>query len=146
MEVRPDRWNKMQFFQVAVVFTLLYGCTTWTLTKRIEKKLDRNCRRMLRTVLNKSLKQHATKQLLHGHLPPISKTIQIRRRRHAVHCWRRGNEFICDILLWTPSHGRASVGRPTRTYPQQLGTNTGCILEDLPKAMDDRDEGLERLR
>ena len=25
----------------------LYGCTTWTLTKCIWKKLDRNCRRML---------------------------------------------------------------------------------------------------
>ena len=26
----------------------------------------------------------------------------------------------CDILLWTPAHGRASVGRPARTYLHQL--------------------------
>ena len=31
---------KRSFFQVAVVSILLYGCTSWTLTKRMEKKLD----------------------------------------------------------------------------------------------------------
>ena len=38
--------------------------------------------------LNKSFKQHLTKQLLYSHLPPILKTIQIRRIRHAGHYWR----------------------------------------------------------
>ena len=40
---------KRSFFQAAVVSILLYGCTTWTLTKRLEKKLDSNYTRMLRT-------------------------------------------------------------------------------------------------
>ena len=31
---------KRSFFQAAVVSILLYGCTTWTLTKWLEKKLD----------------------------------------------------------------------------------------------------------
>ena len=38
---------KRSFFQVAVVSILQYGCTTWTLTKRMEKKLDVNYTRML---------------------------------------------------------------------------------------------------
>ena len=38
---------KHSFFQAAVVSILQYGCTTWTLTKRMEKKLDDNYRRML---------------------------------------------------------------------------------------------------
>ena len=33
---------KRSFFQAAFVSILLYGCTTWTLTKRMEKKLDGN--------------------------------------------------------------------------------------------------------
>ena len=37
---------KRTFFQAAVVSILLYGCTTWTLTKRL-KKLDGNYTRML---------------------------------------------------------------------------------------------------
>ena len=45
---------KRSFFQAAVVSILLYGCTTWTLTKRLEKKLDGNYIRMLRAILKKS--------------------------------------------------------------------------------------------
>ena len=44
--------RKLSFFQAAVVSILLYGCTTWTLTKRMEKKLDGNYTRMLRAILN----------------------------------------------------------------------------------------------
>ena len=54
----------------------------WTLTKHIEKKLDRNCTRMLQAILNKTWKQHPTKQQLYSHLPPISKTNQVRWTRH----------------------------------------------------------------
>ena len=74
---------KRSFFQTAVVSILLYGCTTWTLTKRLEKKLDGNYTRMLRAILNKSWRQHPTRRQLYGHLPPITKTIQVRRARHA---------------------------------------------------------------
>ena len=55
------------------------------------------------------------------------------------HSWRSKDEFISDILLWTASHGRASVGRPTSTYLQQLCVDSGCSLEDLPGMMDDWD-------
>ena len=44
----------LMLFQEAVVSILLYGCTTLTLTKRLEKKLDANYTRMLRAILNKS--------------------------------------------------------------------------------------------
>ena len=43
---------KRSFFQTAVVLILQYVCTTWTLTKRMEKKLG-NCTRMLWAGLNK---------------------------------------------------------------------------------------------
>ena len=95
---------KRRFFQVAVVSILLYGCTTWTLTKRLEKKLDGNYTRMLRAILNKSWQQHPTRHQLYGHLPPITKTIQARQTRHAGHCWRSRDELISDVLLWTPAY------------------------------------------
>ena len=52
---QSDLTDKMKrsFFQAAVISILLYGCTTWTLTKRLEK-LDGNYTRMLRAILNKS--------------------------------------------------------------------------------------------
>ena len=126
--------------------TLLYGCTTWTLTKRLEKKLDGNYTRMLRAILNQSWRQHPTRHQLYGHLPPITKTIQVRRTRHAGHCWRSRDELISDVLQWTPTHGRAKAGRQARTYIQQLCEDTGCCPEDLPRAMNDREEWREMVR
>ena len=70
---------KCSFFQAAVVSILLYGCTTWTLTKHMEKKLDGNYTRMQWAILNKSWRQHPTKQQLHSDLPPIMKTIKVRQ-------------------------------------------------------------------
>ena len=49
-------------------------------------------------------------------------------------------ELISHILLWKPSHRQAGVGQPVRTYLQQFCTDTGCSLEELPNAMDDRDK------
>ena len=62
------------------------------------------------------------------------------------HCWRSRDELIRDVLLWTPIHGRAKAGRPSRTYIQQQCEDTECCPEDLPRAMNDREEWRERVR
>ena len=79
-------------------------------------------------------------------LPPITKTIQVRRTRNVGHCWRSRDELISDVLLWTPTHGRAKAGRPAPAYIQQLCEDTGCSPEDLPEAMNDREKWRERVR
>ena len=56
------------------------------------------------------------------------------------------DNLISDILRWTPAHGRAKAGRPTRTYIQQLSADTGYSLEDLLGEMDDREGWRERVR
>ena len=124
------------------VSILLYGCTTWMLTKHIEEKLDEKHTRTLRAILNKSWKQYPRKQQLYYQLPPISKTSQVKRTRHARHNWRSKKKKLRDVLLCTPTNGRASV--LTRNYLHRLCTDTGCSLDDLPGAMDDRD-GWERM-
>ena len=120
---------KRSFFQAVVVSILLYGCTTWTLTKRLEKKLDSNYTRMLRAILNKSWQQHPTKHQV-----------------YAGHCWRSRGEFIRDVLLWTPTYGRAKAGRLARTYIQQLCEDAGWSPEDLPVTMNNREKWRERVR
>ena len=81
----------------------------------MEKKLDGNYTIMLRAILKKSPRQHPIKQQVYGHLPPIMKTIKIRRTSHEGHCWKSRDELISDVLLWTNSHGQAKAGRPART-------------------------------
>ena len=130
---------KRNFFQTAVVSILLYGCTTWTLTKRMKKKHDGNYTRILQAIVNKSWRQHPTKQQPNGHLPPITKLSKLDEPDMQ-------DELISDILRQTPSHGRAKVGRPARTYIQQLCADTGYSLEDLTGTMDHRDGWWERVR
>ena len=145
---KSDLTDKMKpsFFQAVVVSILLYGCTTWTLPRRMKKKLDSNYTRMLRAILNKSWRQHPSKPQLYGHLTPITKTIKVRRTRHAGHYWRSRDVLISDVFRWTPSYGRAKAGRPARTYIQQLCEDRGCSPEDLPEAINDRKERGERVR
>ena len=109
---KSDLTDKMKcsFFQAVVVSILLYECTTWMLTKQLEKKLVGNYTRMLQAILNKSWRQHPTKHQLYGHLSPITKTIKVRQTRHARHCWRSRDELISDGILWTPSYSQAKAG------------------------------------
>ena len=100
----------------------------------------------LRAILNKSWRQYPTRHQLYGHLSPITKTIQVRWTRHAGHCWRSRDELISNVLSWTPTYGRAKAGRQAGTYIQQLCEDTGCCPEDLPEAMNDREEWWEWVR
>ena len=71
---------------------------------------------------------------------------KVRRTRHAGHCWRSRDELISDVLLRTPTYGRAKAGRPARTYIQHLCEDTGCNPDDLQETMNDREKWRERVR
>ena len=140
-EVKPIRWNRMQFFSKQRLLPYYYmDAPRRHCLSHIDEKLNSNCKRMLWTVMNKSWKQHPTKQQLYGQQPPISKTIQIRWTRHARHCRRSKDKLISYVLLWIPSHGQVRVGWPARNYLQRLCTDTGCSIEDPPRVMDHRDK------
>ena len=120
--------------------------TQWDTRALVFPSLEYTPYAMLRAILNKSWRQHPTRYQLYGHLPPITKTIQVRLTRHTEHCWRSKDELISDVLLWIPTYDQAKAGRPARTYIQQLCEDTGCNPEDLPEAMDDRGKWRERVR
>ena len=107
---KSDLTDKMKrsFFQAAVVSTLLYGCTTWTLTKRLEKKLHGNYTKMLRAILNKSWRQHSQGTNYTATCLPLRKPDEPDMPDTAGE--------VSDILLWTPTYGWANAGRPARTY------------------------------
>ena len=153
-------WTKLIAFHIVVIplgkvwiqlfsFQLwINSRADWTLEHRLGKQSKRRKTQNLNllAILNESWRQHPTRHQLYSHLPPISKTIQVRRTRRAGHCWRSRDELISDVLLWTPTHGRAKAGRPARAYIQQLCEDTGCCPEDLPEVMNDREKWRERVR
>ena len=84
-------------------------------------------------------KQQPTKQQQYGHLHPISQITQVKRITHTGHCWERKDELKSDVLLWTSTQGHTSVDLPAKTDIHQFCADTGYILGDLLRAMDDRD-------
>ena len=146
MEVRPDRLNETQFLPISGRVDIAIWMHFMDSNERMEKKFEGNYTRMLRAILNKSWRQHSTKQQLYGHLPLITKTVKIRWTRHLGHYWRSRDELINDVILWTPSHGLAKAERLAQTYILQLCVDMRCSPEDLPEAMDHKERWRERVR
>ena len=117
-------------FRATVELTLVYGIFAWSLPKSLESKLDGTYNWMLRAVLNISWRQHPTKLQLHGPFPDISTILR---------------ELAIDLLLWSPNHGTRWVGRPAITYIDQLCRDAGCLPNDLPALLQDRDGRSDRL-
>ena len=68
----------------AVVSILLYGCTTWTLTKPLEKKLDSKYTGMLRTSAGGNTPQGTNYMATYL---PSRKLSRIWTRRHEFESW-----------------------------------------------------------
>ena len=102
--------------------------------------------RMLRVVLNIPWQSYPSKKVLYGYLPPISLKIRDRRLHFCGHCYRSQNELISNVLLWQPRHGSNPIGRPRKTFISQLVDDTGCTIDELPTAMNDRDEWRKRIK
>ena len=65
---------KTKFFQAVAMSMLLYGYTTWTSMKHLEKKLDGNYSRMLHSYFEQIL-EAASHKTATEQPPPISQTI-----------------------------------------------------------------------
>ena len=102
----------------------------------MEKRLDGVYTRLLMRVKHLSWKQHPTKNIIYGDLPPVSNIVRSKRVQFAGHCFRATSEIISPLVLWKPS----SVGRRSRklTYVDTLVRDTGLDLQDLKTAMLDR--------
>ena len=110
-----------------------------------KKKLDGIYTRMLWAILNKSWRQHPTKQQLYSHLPPIMKTIKVRQTRHAGHCYgpphmskqKQGDQLkptysssvrIWDVALRTCQNNREEWQERSGTIRWWINLNESCQL------------------
>ena len=137
---RLKKHLKRRLFIATVESVLLYGSSTWTLTKSMEKSLDGTYTRMLRMALNVSWREHKTNEELYENLPKISRKIAERRCRLAGHCVRHTEEEASKTVLWEPTEGRANRGRKITTYVDVLKKDTGLDnITELQTAMKDRE-------
>ena len=116
-----SRELKVRTFLATVESVLLYGSETWTLTSALTKTIDGTYTRMLRMALNvDQWRDRITNTVLYGVLPRVSTKIQERRMKLAGHIQRHEELTANQVLLWKPSHGKCSRGRPKLNYVDQL--------------------------
>jgi hypothetical protein len=140
-----SRQIKLSFFHATVESVLLYGSECWTLNPTLEKSLDGCYTRMLRAVLNINKSVHVTNKILYEGVSRVSNKIAVRRMRLAGHCRRHRELPASKLVLWEPTHGHRSRGRPTLTYVDILKRDTGAqSTNELAGCMENRDAWRQR--
>ena len=130
---------KIRLFVATVESILLYGSEAWTLTESLKKRIDGCYTRMLRMALNIDWKLHKTNKEVYGSLPRATMKIQERRMRLAGHIHRHPELVANRLLLWEPTHGTRSRGRPATTFVDNLRTDTGLTdTGEIGRLMADR--------
>ena len=127
---------KLQIFKTIIEPILLYGSETWTISKKMEERLNGTYTRLLMRVQNISWKSHPTKKQIYGDLPSISSILKARRVQFAGHCYRAENELISSLLLWKPNNQPRSR---KLSYPDVIARDVGISRQDLGTVMLDRE-------
>ena len=139
------RQTKLSFFYATVESVLLYGSECWTLKPTLQKSLDGCYTRMLRVVLNINKSAHVSNNILYAGIPKVSDKIAARRMRLAGHCQRHQELPASKLVLWEPTHGHRSRGRPTLTYVDVLKRDAGAqSTSELAGCMENRDDWKRR--
>ena len=116
MEIRPKpiKWNAVSSRQ-RFASILLYGCSTWTLTKTTGEE----ARRQLRKEYCEQSWTSSGGNTLQD--TQCTATCLLSRKLFKLdepdmpgHCWRSRDELISDVLLWTP-HTWPCKSRTTST-------------------------------
>ena len=130
---------KKRLFVATVESILLYGSETWTITKSMAKRIDGCYTRMLRMALNINWKERRTNREVYGDLPRVTTKIQERRMKLAGHVVRHDDLVANKLVLWEPTHGRRSRGRPPITYVDVLRDDAEAEnVNELRALMNDR--------
>ena len=128
---------KIDIFRATVEPILVYGSETWTLSRKLERRLDGTYTRLLMRAQNLSWKRHPTISQIYGKLPRVSSLVKCRRVQFAGHCFRADSEVISSLLLWKP---RSSQTRGKKlSFPDVMSRDVGIRNENLGTAMQDRE-------
>ena len=128
---------KIKIFRATVEPILLYGSETWTLSRKMEKRLDGTYTRFLIRAQNLSWKRHPTIAQIYGKLPRVTTLVKSRRVQFDGHCFRPDSEIISSLLLWKPTFDH-TIGRKL-SFPDVISRDTGIRTQDLGTVMKDRE-------
>ena len=106
---------------------MLYGCETWSLTLREERRLRVFENRVLRRIFGpkrdvvtrewRKLQNEELNDLYSSH--NTGRVIKTRRMRWARHVGRMRERSVYRVLVWKPE-GKRSLGRPKRRWEDNI--------------------------
>ena len=135
-----SRKTKIKLFIATVESILLYGSEAWTLTKSLMKRINGCYTKMLRMCLDISWEQKLPNEQLYQDLPAVTEKIKTRRMKLAAHCLRHPDTIASKFVLWEPTKGQRSRGRPRITYIDNLKSDAGLTeVAELRSLMIDRE-------
>ena len=141
---------KIEIYRTIILPCVLYGCETWLLRLREERRLRVFENRMLRRVFGpKSDEVTGEWRKLHNEelndlycSPNIVRVIKSRRLRSAWHVARMGEEMgVYRVLVGKPE-GKRPLGRPRRRWEDNIKMDiqvVGCGGIDWIELAQDRD-------
>ena len=106
---------KIKIYRTVMLPVVLYGCETWSLTLREERKLRVFENRVLRRLHNEELNDLYSS-------PNIVRVIKSRRMRWAGHVARIGEERGVYSVLVEKPEGSRPLGRPRRRWDVGIWT------------------------
>jgi len=141
---------KIKIYRTIILPVVLYGCETWSLTLREERRLRVFENRVLRRIFGPKRDEVTGEwRKLHNEelnnlysSPNSVRVIKSRRMRWAGHVARMGNgRGVYRILVGKPE-GRKPLGRPRRRWEDNIRMDlreVGCGCVDWMELAQDRD-------
>src|SRR5215469_11694499 len=119
---------KIKIYRTIILPVVLYGCETWSLTKREERRLSVFENRVLRRVFGpKRVEVTGEWRKLHNEelkdlysLPNIVRVVKSRRMRWAGHVARMGEGRGVHRVLVGKPEGKRPLGRPRRRWEDNI--------------------------
>ena len=143
-----SREIKMRPFNAVVLPILLYGATSWTLTRTEERRLDSFEMKLLRRLEGVRWDDFVRNDEIRDRLKQIPVSLKLRSRRLAAfgHLVRMDNTRIPAKVWRTEMAGRRPVGRPRTRWDDMLKRDLRSIDLDRRRAEEmalDRDDWRE---
>jgi len=121
---------KIKIYGTIILPVVLYGCETWSLTLREERRLRVFENRVLRKVFGPN-KDEVTREWRKPHneelndlysFPNIVRVVKSRRMRWAGHVARMGEDRGVHRVLVGKPEGKRPLGQPRRRWEDNINT------------------------